>query len=78
MGPRLIEVRNAWGLVKFCFTVLLSHRTGIAAGSTVPIDLMKQLIGKLNLHELTIAYGMSECFLVSSVLRCPADQGIVN
>jgi acyl-CoA synthetase (AMP-forming)/AMP-acid ligase II len=34
-------------------------RTGIAAGSPVPIELMKQLIAKLNLHELTIAYGMS-------------------
>ena len=35
------------------------YRTGIAAGSPVPIELMKQLIGKLNLRELTIAYGMS-------------------
>jgi hypothetical protein len=34
-------------------------RTGIAAGSPVPIELMKQLIAKLNLRELTIAYGMS-------------------
>ncbi|KAI0284616.1 acyl-CoA synthetase [Russula aff. rugulosa BPL654] len=35
-------------------------RTGIAAGSPVPIELMKQLIAKLNLRELTIAYGMTE------------------
>lgn len=34
-------------------------RTGIAAGSPIPIDLMKQLISKLNLTELTNAYGMS-------------------
>ena len=34
-------------------------RTGIAAGSPIPIDLMKQLIEKLNLTELTVAYGMS-------------------
>lgn len=34
-------------------------RTGIAAGSSIPISLMKQLIEKLNLTELTIAYGMS-------------------
>ncbi|RPD78859.1 acyl-CoA synthetase [Lentinus tigrinus ALCF2SS1-7] len=33
-------------------------RTGIAAGSPIPIDLMKQLIEKLNLTELTVAYGM--------------------
>jgi acyl-CoA synthetase (AMP-forming)/AMP-acid ligase II len=34
-------------------------RTGIAAGSPVPIDLMKKLIDKLNLVDLTVAYGMS-------------------
>ncbi|KAI0634863.1 acyl-CoA synthetase [Trametes polyzona] len=38
-----------------------SLRTGIAAGSPIPIDLMKQLIEKLNLTELTVAYGMSTC-----------------
>ncbi|KAF9779006.1 acetyl-CoA synthetase-like protein [Thelephora terrestris] len=35
-------------------------RTGIAAGSPIPIDLMKQLIEKMNLTELTVAYGMSD------------------
>ncbi|KAG8682084.1 hypothetical protein FRC11_000269, partial [Ceratobasidium sp. 423] len=35
-----------------------SLRTGIAAGSPVPIELMRQLIGRLNLRDLTIAYGM--------------------
>ncbi|KAH9992273.1 acetyl-CoA synthetase-like protein [Russula vinacea] len=39
-------------------------RTGIAAGSPIPIELMKQLITKLN-HELTIAYGMTETSPVS-------------
>ena len=34
-------------------------RTGIASGSPVPIDLMKQLIDQMNLTELTVAYGMS-------------------
>ncbi|KAH8817608.1 hypothetical protein DL96DRAFT_1622913 [Flagelloscypha sp. PMI_526] len=33
-------------------------RTGIAAGSTIPIELMKKLINSINLTELTIAYGM--------------------
>ncbi|KAI6104309.1 acetyl-CoA synthetase-like protein [Pisolithus sp. B1] len=37
-----------------------SGRTGIAAGSPVPIDLMNQLINKLNLVDITIAYGMSK------------------
>ncbi|KAJ6631133.1 hypothetical protein B0H10DRAFT_1981017 [Mycena sp. CBHHK59/15] len=35
-------------------------RTGIAAGSPIPIELMKNLIAKLNLVDLTNAYGMSE------------------
>ncbi|KAI6115111.1 hypothetical protein EV401DRAFT_2073733 [Pisolithus croceorrhizus] len=42
-------------------------RTGIAAGSPVPIDLMNQLINKLNLVDITIAYGMSK---PSSSARC--------
>jgi acyl-CoA synthetase (AMP-forming)/AMP-acid ligase II len=42
-------------------------RTGIAAGSPIPIDLMKELIDKLNLVDLTVAYGMSMfAFLLSS------------
>ncbi|KAI0305314.1 acetyl-CoA synthetase-like protein [Multifurca ochricompacta] len=40
-------------------------RTGIAAGSPVPIELMKRLIKKLNLRELTNAYGMTETSPVS-------------
>ncbi|PIL27690.1 transporter [Ganoderma sinense ZZ0214-1] len=35
-------------------------RTGIAAGSPIPTELMKQLIERLNLTELTVAYGMTE------------------
>ncbi|KAL5638211.1 hypothetical protein ACGC1H_005048 [Rhizoctonia solani] len=42
-----------------------SLRTGIAAGSPVPIDLMRKLIERLNLHDLTIAYGMSKTSPVS-------------
>ncbi|TCD68700.1 putative NRPS-like protein biosynthetic cluster [Steccherinum ochraceum] len=40
-------------------------RTGIAAGSPVPIDLMKQLRAKMNLTDLTVAYGMTETSPVS-------------
>ncbi|KAJ1305913.1 hypothetical protein OPQ81_010632 [Rhizoctonia solani] len=42
-----------------------SLRTGIAAGSPVPIDLMNKLIERLNLYDLTIAYGMTETSPVS-------------
>lgn len=40
-------------------------RTGIAAGSSIPIPLMRTLVEKLNLTELTIAYGMTETSPVS-------------
>ncbi|KAF9266062.1 acetyl-CoA synthetase-like protein [Marasmius fiardii PR-910] len=42
-----------------------SLRTGIAAGTSIPIELMKQLIADLNLTELTNAYGMTETSPVS-------------
>lgn len=40
-------------------------RTGIAAGSPIPIDLMKRLIREMGLDELTVAYGMTETSPVS-------------
>ncbi|KAL5476811.1 hypothetical protein ACEPAI_2997 [Sanghuangporus weigelae] len=40
-------------------------RTGIAAGSPVPIELMLRLIRELNMTELTVAYGMTETSPVS-------------
>ncbi|TFK41613.1 hypothetical protein BDQ12DRAFT_678249 [Crucibulum laeve] len=49
-----------------------SLRTGIAAGSPVPIDLMKSLIERLGLKELTNAYGMTETSPVS-FQTTPAD-----
>jgi len=35
-------------------------RTGIMAGSPCPIELMKQVIAKMNLNEIVIAYGQTE------------------
>ena len=37
-----------------------SLRTGIMAGSPCPIELMRQVTDKLNLSEMTIAYGLTE------------------
>ncbi|KAJ5908134.1 hypothetical protein N7495_000816 [Penicillium taxi] len=42
-------------------------RTGIAAGSSVPAELMKKLHSILNLTELTICYGMTETSPVSAM-----------
>lgn len=40
-------------------------RTGIMAGSPCPIEVMKRVIGEMHMHEVTIAYGMTETSPVS-------------
>lgn len=47
----------------------VDDRTGIAAGSPIPIDLMKSLTEKLNLRDLTVAYGMSACLSLAPLLQ---------
>ncbi len=44
---------------------LSTLRTGIMAGSPCPIEVMKQIIEKMNMTEVTIAYGMTETSPVS-------------
>jgi fatty-acyl-CoA synthase len=44
---------------------LSSLRTGIMAGSTCPVELMRKVIDKMNMSEITIAYGMTETSPVS-------------
>ena len=44
---------------------LASLRTGIMAGSPCPIEVMKRVIDKMNMGEVTIAYGMTETSPVS-------------
>ena len=44
---------------------LSSLRTGIMAGSPCPIEVMKRAVAKMNLAEITIAYGMTETSPVS-------------
>lgn len=45
---------------------LSSLRTGVMAGSPCPVEVMKQCIEKMNMHEVTIAYGMTETSPVST------------
>ncbi len=40
-------------------------RTGIMAGSPCPIETMKKVVARMNLREITIAYGMTETSPVS-------------
>ncbi|BCR94653.1 putative AMP-binding enzyme [Aspergillus luchuensis] len=53
-------------------------RTGIAAGSSIPAELMKRLHKVLNLTELTICYGMTETSPVSAMTTTddPVDKRI--
>jgi fatty-acyl-CoA synthase len=44
---------------------LSSLRTGIMAGSPCPVEVMRRVIERMNLREVTIAYGMTETSPVS-------------
>ena len=43
-----------------------SLRTGVMAGAPCPTEVMNQVIGELNMAEVTIAYGMTELSPVST------------
>ena len=45
---------------------LSSLRTGIMAGSPCPIEVMRQVVERMNMSEVTIAYGMTETSPVST------------
>ena len=44
---------------------LTGLRTGIMAGSSCPIEVMKRVVAEMNMREITIAYGMTETSPVS-------------
>ena len=45
---------------------LSTLRTGIMAGSPCPIEVMKKVISRMNMKEVTICYGMTETAPVST------------
>ncbi|HEY8012178.1 MAG TPA: AMP-binding protein [Rudaea sp.] len=51
---------------------LSSLRTGIMAGSPCPIEVMKQVFERMHMHEVVIAYGMTETSPMS--LQCAPDD----
>ncbi|MGZ6020500.1 MAG: AMP-binding protein [Phenylobacterium sp.] len=53
------------GHERFAEFDLTSLRTGIMAGSPCPIEVMKQVIDKMHMPQVTIAYGMTETSPVS-------------
>jgi fatty-acyl-CoA synthase len=52
--------------LRFAEFDLSSLRTGIMAGSPCPIEVMKSVISKMNMREVTICYGMTETSPVSA------------
>src|SRR5882762_2672109 len=48
---------------------LSSLRTGIMAGSPCPVEVMKQVIGRMGMAEVSICYGMTETSPVSMQTR---------
>ncbi|MEU1275482.1 AMP-binding protein [Streptomyces sp. NPDC005799] len=48
---------------------LSSLRTGIMAGSPCPIEVMKEVIGRMGMTEVSICYGMTETSPVSTQTR---------
>ncbi|MBS1175663.1 MAG: Acetoacetyl-CoA synthetase [Proteobacteria bacterium] len=57
---------------------LSSLRTGIMAGSPCPIETMKRVVAQMHMHEVTIAYGMTETSPVSfqSSTSDPLDRRV--
>ncbi|MDU9403873.1 fatty acid CoA ligase family protein [Pseudomonas sp. zfem004] len=53
---------------------LSSLRTGIMAGATCPIEVMRRVIGEMHMGEVQIAYGMTETSPVS--LQTGADDDL--
>ncbi len=53
---------------------LSSLRTGIMAGSPCPIEVMRRVVSRMHLNEITIAYGMTETSPVS--FQSSADDPI--
>ncbi|MFT5193504.1 MAG: fatty-acyl-CoA synthase [Candidatus Promineifilaceae bacterium] len=51
---------------------LSSLRTGLMAGSPCPVEVMKNVIELMNMHEVEIAYGMTETSPVSFQTRADA------
>jgi fatty-acyl-CoA synthase len=45
---------------------LTSLRTGIMAGSPCPVEVMKQVVNRMGMQEVTICYGMTETSPVST------------
>jgi fatty-acyl-CoA synthase len=57
---------------------LSSLRTGIMAGAPCPVHVMKQVMQRMHMHQITICYGMTETSPVScqSSVNDPVDRRV--
>ncbi len=64
----------------FAGTDLSSLRTGVMAGSPCPVEVMKQVRGRMHMPEITICYGMTETSPVSTQTRVddPLDKRVAS
>ncbi|HEX8496923.1 MAG TPA: AMP-binding protein, partial [Actinomycetales bacterium] len=62
------------GVADFDAYDLSSLRTGIMAGSPCPVEVMKQVVDRMGMTEVTICYGMTETSPVSTQTR--ADDSL--
>ena len=53
---------------------LSSLRTGMMAGSPCPVEVMKQVVDRMGMTEVTIGYGMTETSPISTQTR--ADDSL--
>ncbi len=66
--------RTELGLPEFRKFNLNSLRTGIMAGASCPVDLMKKVNNLMNMKKVTIAYGLTEASPV--ITQTPADASL--
>lgn len=57
---------------------LSSLRTGVMSGGPCPIELMQQVVEKMNAHQMTIAYGLTEASpaITQTLLDDPLEQRV--
>ena len=69
---------TALALPEFETYDLSTLRTGIMAGAPCPIEVMRQVQSKMHMHQVTIAYGMTETSPVSfqSNMDDPLEQRV--
>jgi fatty-acyl-CoA synthase len=61
------------GSAEFPLDLVATLRTGIMAGSTCPVEVMKRCVEEMHMAEVSICYGMTETSPVSTQTRADDD-----